>query len=1713
MSNLKKILIILLLTIPIFITTGYSAWIIINMQENDTPPDYNYEEIVKGAYDGQDKDYTGNGLGPDSKLDKELIDSDTYTFEYYDESTSQWIKGWPVDSGIYKVRVINKYDPESNGVEITFTINKADQLVSVTQVEVIYDGESHQIDESTITVNTGNKSDGSIIISGNIPRINVGETIVTIKVLANDNYEEYNSTVSIIVKSKNLADADVTANVITSYIYDGNSKRPSYNDLEITYNGMKLTLSDYKVSDNGYSNNINATSDTLKASVTIEAIEDGNYTGTKTIYFDIEKADQTPTFNTSKTYDGLEAVIDVTINEPVTSTPNIKFYNKNYEEISSPINVALNDSKYYVRVTITGNNNYNDYDSGYLEYFIRPFSLSNLSDSDIKLNGDLTYKGTQITPTVAISINDIVIDSSNFSLTYGENINVLSGGEITISANSANFISTKTINFTILARDFSDGIPLFDSNISLVYSGMEIRPISDVLFENFDNITYDISYVNNINAGIASYNIVGTNNFKGTISGTFNIDKANALYDGIPITVNATFGQHLYDIENLLPLHFKWENNDLLVGNCTDSGRSFNALYNPNEANYISQIVEVSVIVMKISPIISEFEDIIVNYNTSYAISPIVKGIDGEKVEFELIYFDDIGNELIMPPTNLGVYTVKLIVNTQNYACTKSITLTIKTILQVFLTGIECDYDKEQHYATLKILDYEGQDITSDINSDLYHISYTYNNETVNDVINAGNYNAKFEWLASEQYALSSNSNLECDIIINKLNVEIDFDTDEVYNQSKEIRFKEVEYNGNVQSISYYITGISDELINEDFSLTIEDVNNQTIISSDLVKDVGKYYYIINYDSNNYSVKGYSKALFSISKIKLLINQKLFEYSYTDNISSYSALDTKLLNDINFYTYSTKDTTKTIVDISESITNLNDGEKSYSTKSSALVGNTYESYVTIPSTSDYTLVDESGSQINSIRIIIKYKTAIGADGNYYTIEDAIKNESGSIGNIRLQGNTTAYVITSFTKLSYYSSDCYTLKGGRRLLVSADDSTTELLTSGSDIVYSVLNIPEGILLTVKESSVITVCGYVGNYSKTTRRGVLMNDGHILVESGTIYSYGYIKSSSANSNGLITLESGSTAVDCMRVYDWPGGNTATNISSKVLPTNAWTIHNISCALKIKGNACLKIHAYLEVSLITISEEYPIINGADSGSPLFISSSNDSYIIKKGSNSDSSPNNTDLYSITGNNQQAGQKDIIDIYGNYNDNTFKITKSLYTMSTSTSVACPIGFMHVTLKQGTLNLTKSDYVFMPGTSLIVEQGATLKLGSGVDLTFETISNVTKASNYSDNGVNFNKYCVDKEDAIFILSGNLIIDGGAIGGLIVPGREGVTLDFSNKTITTSYTVLKHAIGSGSSGYPTYSISKLYASGYITTTDNAVNDIKCCFAQSSYTSVKIGDKYYWIGTRGSESDSSINGSMSETNKIGSSCIIEGTLITMADGTQKPVEEVVAGDKVLVFNHETGEFEVSVVMYNIHTDDQASNYEVVRLYFSDGTSIGIHAEHYFYDIDLNKYVLINHFNVSEFIGHRFYAITYDAASDSYIDNIITLDSYSISYEYTRVFGPMTANHLNLFAEGLLNIAGDNDPFINIFEYDENMKYDEELKQADIEKYGLFTYDDFKNYISEDIYYAYNGQYLKVAIGKGITTFDRVLELIEKYLNDMGYGDDYKENSKNE
>lgn len=220
--------------------------------------------------------------------------------------------------------------------------------------------------------------------------------------------------------------------------------------------------------------------------------------------------------------------------------------------------------------------------------------------------------------------------------------------------------------------------------------------------------------------------------------------------------------------------------------------------------------------------------------------------------------------------------------------------------------------------------------------------------------------------------------------------------------------------------------------------------------------------------------------------------------------------------------------------------------------------------------------------------------------------------------------------------------------------------------------------------------------------------------------------------------------------------------------------------------------------------------------------------------------------------------------------------------------------------------------------------------------------------------------------------------------------------------------------------------------------------------------------------------------------------------MADGSQKAVKDLTGIESLLVWNMQTGRFESAQIMF-IDTH-QTTLYKLTRLTFSDNTTVDIINQHGFWDVDLNKYVYIGE-DATEYIGHTFKKQVTDADGNMCFEDV-KLESAEIIEKYTTAYSPVTKEYLCYFVNGMLSMPGGIEGLFNIFEVNSlTMKYDEQAMQADIQQYGLFTYADFEDLISEEVFNAFNGQYLKVAIGKGLIDWDGITQLIERYSAQLG------------
>lgn len=608
----------------------------------------------------------------------------------------------------------------------------------------------------------------------------------------------------------------------------------------------------------------------------------------------------------------------------------------------------------------------------------------------------------------------------------------------------------------------------------------------------------------------------------------------------------------------------------------------------------------------------------------------------------------------------------------------------------------------------------------------------------------------------------------------------------------------------------------------------------------------------------------------------LVLNNLEYDYDdYSTTRLTYSLLENKDTGIYSNLTYTILDNTSDILNPLGSLTlkSLHNGHYYYGDKSSIskdfvksvtqsestnIAGSTYLVQFFINNNSGFVVLDNYTKNYirpgGTVSIILKYKTAIYNSTNY-TIEDAITAAGANSKTITLNGNstnTTSYVETCFTNIDLsHIFENYQLiyeLNKTTLLVPFNNSTSEKTNGAANgnKVYSALSIPNNITINVMNSSKIIVGGEIASQTKTNVRGVLNNLGYINVASGcSIKSYGFTKGT-----GEINLQNGSTATDCMAVYDWPGGTATLSMYNDIFPINAWSMHNISCNIKINFGAYYYAFVYIETSVKDIAVDVNIVHSEGSNC-LFYTTVGGSYIYKYAKAADLWINNPSTYaaqlksltSITGNNQTNGQKDILEINGTYFDSSLNISftyKFLFwdrtvEMKTDTSKSCPLPYTDIIIKSGaSLTLSKSDYLFLPGTSLTVEENATFSTIAGVDLSFETYERFSNTT-ISGGERNFTKYCVDTEDAEFILNGTANIAGN-IGGFISTQSTNSSLTITGSASTS----FKSLINTSSPYY--YTVSGYHSRAYVSNSTTIAGFNTSTTYKGKYDS--SSGIYYW-----------------------------------------------------------------------------------------------------------------------------------------------------------------------------------------------------------------------------------------------------------------------------
>ena len=350
-----------------------------------------------------------------------------------------------------------------------------------------------------------------------------------------------NITKTFTITQKSINGATVTIGVVNGY--DGTAKTPA-----VTIKDGNLTLTNgthYTVS---YSNNTNV------GTATITITGKGNYTGTITKSFTIEKGTiKLNITETTHTYDGAEHTIKVDVINPQNGT-TIRYglEQGKYTLTSIPKFTEIGTYNIYYKAVST-DSNYNELE-GVQKLTIEAVDLSTTNGAiDVS---EYVYDGIAKTPKFTIKqANYTLRQDTDYTISYTNNINA---GEATITATGkGNYKGTLAKKFIIKPQDLSNGTTkLINENI--VYNKKEQTPEVEVK-DSFGKILekdkdYKITYSNNINVGTATYTVTGNNNYTGTITKEFTIEKGNMEYIADDVEVVYDGKEHGVTVEMIIEL-------------------------------------------------------------------------------------------------------------------------------------------------------------------------------------------------------------------------------------------------------------------------------------------------------------------------------------------------------------------------------------------------------------------------------------------------------------------------------------------------------------------------------------------------------------------------------------------------------------------------------------------------------------------------------------------------------------------------------------------------------------------------------------------------------------------------------------------------------------------------------------------------------------------------------------------------------------------------------------------------------------------------------------------------------------------------------------------------------------------------------------------------------------------------------------------------------
>ena len=463
--------------------------------------------------------------------------------KYYKGSTE--LASAPTDAGDYSAKITYAETSNTNSQTATISLkinpkSITGSTVTLSSDEFSYNGKAHMPAVTvTDTVNGATKTltaydkdypnnayDYKVNYLNNT-NVSTDSDNAYVEVNGHGNYTGTKS-VPFTIKSADLSKTNISSGLTITgindkgYAYTGSEIKPA-----ITVKNGTTTLkpgTDYTLT---YSNNINP------GQATITITGKGSYTNSCDVQFTINPADLDGVTISSipdQTYNGDQITPDVTVKKGNITL--VKDTDYTVDTIPSP---ATNAGSYKLIITAIGNSF-----SGSREvpFKIVPKSLSGATfDIGENAGGTFTektsfdYTGSNIEPATRVIVNlsrsratETLTAGNDYTVSYSNNAAV-GVGTVTVKG-KGNYTGTLSKTFTIgqVKSETLNGA-VIAAIADQTYTGSEIKPGVSVKLNgrSLSSSNYDVGYLNNVNAGVATVYITGKGSYGGSAQTTFKI--------------------------------------------------------------------------------------------------------------------------------------------------------------------------------------------------------------------------------------------------------------------------------------------------------------------------------------------------------------------------------------------------------------------------------------------------------------------------------------------------------------------------------------------------------------------------------------------------------------------------------------------------------------------------------------------------------------------------------------------------------------------------------------------------------------------------------------------------------------------------------------------------------------------------------------------------------------------------------------------------------------------------------------------------------------------------------------------------------------------------------------------------------------------------------------------------------------------------------------